>query len=378
MARLRSKKSPSSLWFHAILIETAPTNRHVETAAANPIANAVAGADEQDENIQLEALGDRSLLVQDAHNIDGEAEALQQNAGNGVLLEHDAKSAIESMTSNSTGSLLLESSVTIYHNSSPKSGAGTGEGEQMQGDDSAPGHHDKSPEVGLHDSAKPRRKKLRVVTKEASCPSKGQLVYKTEHYAVYDPAIDNRGSQITGPFNAYKRYDDHALFMNPSFDATKTEQIAQIPKYGIRLDDLTVSKVLISSFRRHQLTEYWQGEFDQQAMVRATRVPLGHAAKEYKNVGDVDIDGNILAEGQQGWYYLWWAGLHLLCGKEGLDAGMYMVRPSFEKKRVPTFGWKISHKAVIQAAPGEVFKADAQDSTYESESGWGNGGFCGW
>ncbi|KAL8705124.1 MAG: hypothetical protein Q9201_001727 [Fulgogasparrea decipioides] len=374
MARSKSKKSPGGLWFHAVLIETAPT---VDTAVASPFANTVAGGDKQDENTQVEAGGDTSLLGQGAHNIDGEGEVLLRDASNGVLLENYAKSAIKSISSNSTGSLLFGSTVTVHHDGSSGRAVGTGEEKQMQGGDAAPGDHDTPPEVGVHDSAKPRRKQLRVVTKEASYPSKGQLIYRTEHYAVYHPAIDNRGSQITGPFNAYKRYDDHALFMDPSFDATKAEQIAQLPKYGIRLDDLTVSKILVSSLRRHQLSEYWQGEFDQQAMVRATRVPLGYAAKEYKNVGDIDIDGNVLAEGQQGWYYLWWAGLHLLCGKEGLDAGMYMVRPSFEKKRVPTFGWKISHKAVIQAAPGEVVKTNAQDFAYEPESGWGNGGFCG-
>lgn len=220
-------------------------------------------------------------------------------------------------------------------------------------------------------------KQLRIVKHPASHPSKSQLVYQTDHYPVYDPRIDNRGPKVTGPFRmSYSIYDGHALYMNPSPDAGNAEQLAKIPRSGVRLDDLTVSKVLKSSLRRHELNQYWQGEFDQNAMVRATRVPLGHAAKEFKKVGDTDIDGNTIAEGQQGWYYLWWTGLHLLCGKEGLDAGMYMVRPSFEKKRVPTFSWKISHRAVVQRAPGQV--QSRRDFTYEIPDNWGNGGFFGY
>lgn len=112
-------------------------------------------------------------------------------------------------------------------------------------------------------------------------------------------------------------------------------------------------------------------------MVRATRVPLGHAAKAHKNVDDTDIDGNCLVESQQRWYYLWWAGSHLLCGKEGLDVGLYMVRPSFEKKKVLGFGWGNSQKAVIQKAPGEVEGAGLRDFEYGADAGWGYRGLCG-
>ena len=37
-------------------------------------------------------------------------------------------------------------------------------------------------------------------------------------------------------------------------------------------------------------------------------------------------------------------------GKEGNDAGHYMIRPSFEQFKCEGFGFKITHKAVIQAA----------------------------
>ncbi|KAL9576408.1 MAG: hypothetical protein Q9212_007124 [Teloschistes hypoglaucus] len=209
-------------------------------------------------------------------------------------------------------------------------------------------------------ATKARPKQLRIVKHPASHPTKSQLDYQTDDYPVYDPQIDNRGPKVIGPF----RMSYNIYMMATHFTS------------GVRLDDLTVSKVLGSSLRRLELNKYWQSEFDRNAMVRATCVPLGHAAKAFKKVGDIDTDGNIIAEGQQGWYYLWWTGLHLLCGKEGLDAGMYMVRPSFEKKRVPTFSWKISHRAVIQSAPGQV--ESRHDFTYESPDNWGNGGFCGY
>ena len=56
-------------------------------------------------------------------------------------------------------------------------------------------------------------------------------------------------------------------------------------------DDLHVSIVLESGhYSKKQSTTNWQGEFDKNGMTRATRVPLGHAAKIWKNVGDVDIE----------------------------------------------------------------------------------------
>lgn len=57
-------------------------------------------------------------------------------------------------------------------------------------------------------------------------------------------------------------------------------------------------------------------------MVRGLRVPLGHAAKAYKKAGDVDIDGNVLEAEDEGWYYLWHRGLHMLGGQESLNAGI--------------------------------------------------------
>lgn len=57
----------------------------------------------------------------------------------------------------------------------------------------------------------------------ASRPSHSQLVYETDNYPIYDSALNNRGPSTTGPFNTYKKYDGHALYMNPRLDATNAE-----------------------------------------------------------------------------------------------------------------------------------------------------------
>ena len=120
----------------------------------------------------------------------------------------------------------------------------------------------------------------------------------------------------------------------------------------MRLDDYAVSIIAKEMGVKERSTNF-PAEFDKAGMTRATRVPLGIAAKTYQDVGAVDLDRNMVEKGQEGWYYLWYRGLQLLCGKEGSDQQIYFIRPSFEKLRVPLFGFKISHRAYIQKAPGE-------------------------
>ena len=69
-------------------------------------------------------------------------------------------------------------------------------------------------------------------------------------------------------------------------------------------------------------------------MTRASRVPLGHAAKAYKNVGDTDIDGQTIGKGEEGYCYLWYKGLQILGGQKSINARLYLQRPSFEKDRL--------------------------------------------
>ena len=84
-------------------------------------------------------------------------------------------------------------------------------------------------------------------------------------------------------------------------------------------------------------------------MIRATRVPLGRAAKRWVNRGERDVDEKLVE--QAGWYYLSWGGIHTLMGKEGLDADRYWIRPSFESFKCPGLDFKISDWAEIQMAP---------------------------
>ena len=77
--------------------------------------------------------------------------------------------------------------------------------------------------------------------------------------------------------------------------------IDKIPAKGVRLDDMNVAIVIESGeLARKQRNENWKAEFDMKEMVRGLRVPLGHAAKEFKKKGDVDIDGNVLEDADEG------------------------------------------------------------------------------
>lgn len=87
-------------------------------------------------------------------------------------------------------------------------------------------------------------------------------------------------------------------------------------------------------------------------MVRATRYPLGRAAKIYANVGDKDIKGKTVQKGEEGWYHASYRGLQLLCGREGAEAGMYAMRPSHEALLVQGSGFMLGCKAKIQLPPG--------------------------
>ncbi len=81
----------------------------------------------------------------------------------------------------------------------------------------------------------------------------------------------------------------------------------------LRLDDMHIAIVLKSGdFSKKQLNTNWRAEFDMNGMPRGSRNPLGHAAKVYKKAGDVDIYGDVLQDFDEGWFYLWHCGLHML------------------------------------------------------------------
>lgn len=53
---------------------------------------------------------------------------------------------------------------------------------------------------------------------------------------------------------------------------------------------------------------------------------------------------------RDGWYYLWFRGLHLLCGEEGRE--QYTHRPSFEDLYEETVTWELDKFAMVQLHPG--------------------------
>lgn len=203
--------------------------------------------------------------------------------------------------------------------------------------------------------SKSKISKKRVVTGKPRKPSVAMLKFSMTHYELYDPKAFAPLPENPLAHSTFVQYDGYKLFMVPS-----ALMADDIPRRGIRLDDMHVAIVLESGkYSRRQLGTFWQGEFDNNGMTRARRVPLGHAAKEWKNVGDVDIDGNVLLEGEQGWFYLWHRGLQLLGGQECLDAGLYLQRPSFETDRCTGTSWKKGYPAAVQLAPG-----DPNDTTF--------------
>ena len=190
--------------------------------------------------------------------------------------------------------------------------------------------------------------KKREVTGTAHIPTNAMLRFSMGHYELYDPATNDIATPFTGAHTSFENYDGYRLFMVPSALDVKI-----IPTGGIRLDDMHIAIVLESGeFSNKQLTGNWQGEFDKKGMTRATRVPLGHAAKAWKDIGDKDIDGNVLKAGEQGWYYLWHRGLQMLGGQESIDAKMHLQRPSHERDRCTGITWKKGFRAAIQLAPG--------------------------
>ncbi|KAL8899840.1 MAG: hypothetical protein Q9192_001366 [Flavoplaca navasiana] len=181
-------------------------------------------------------------------------------------------------------------------------------------------------------------------------PNEALKRYTTALYAKYDPRRNNVGP-VAGKFDGtFKIYDAYTLVVNPKMT---TANLANLPVSGVRVDDFLAGKLLISSYSAKALHQSWPAEFDHNGMIRATRMPLGHAAKRWRQVGELDIDGKAIQPGQEGWYYDWWRGLHCLMGKEGYDAGLYLVRPSWEKFRCVGMTFKIGYKAVVQLPTGD-------------------------
>ncbi|KAI4182412.1 MAG: hypothetical protein LQ348_004854 [Seirophora lacunosa] len=163
---------------------------------------------------------------------------------------------------------------------------------------------------------------------EPKQPRKGLNKFKTSFNQLYDPALHRQTVMNTprAKFKSVRNYNvfnEYLLYSDPT--TTEADIHAKIPKRGVRLDDLTVALVLRAIDCPKSLNEWWV------------------------SAGDVDLDGNVATEADEGYYYLWWKGLQVLMGKEGHDAGMYMVRPSWELDQQTGFSFKLTHRAVVQA-----------------------------
>ena len=195
-------------------------------------------------------------------------------------------------------------------------------------------------------------KKQREI-KQARKPTAALLIYRDGHYVPYNPMTQNQGTAVLGPFRHFSQYDGYALYINPHLKETELEQI---PHSGVRVDDLTASKVLLH-YSQRTLHNRWRADFDHRGMIRAIRVPLGRAAKRWVKSGERDVKGERVEK--EGWYYLSWGGIHTLMGKEGLDVKRYRIRPSHDKFKCDGLGFKISDWAEIQLAP-----EDPEDPTF--------------
>ena len=258
---------------------------------------------------------------------------------------------------------------------SEESGAGDLSGEEEEEDEGGSGDENENEEKDKEDEeeeAKPQSskergrfrtaynaptnlappKKQREI-KQARKPTAALLIYRDGHYVPYKPMTKNQGTAVLGPFRHFSQYDGYALYINPHLKETELEQI---PRSGVRVDDLTASKVLLH-YSQRTLHSRWPAEFDLKGMIRSTRVPLGRAAKRWVKSGERDVEGKRVEE--EGWYYLSWGGIHTLMGKEGLDADRYWVRPSFESFKCPGLGFKRADWAEIQLAP-----EDPEDPTF--------------
>ena len=134
------------------------------------------------------------------------------------------------------------------------------------------------------------------------------------------------------------------------------------PPLNVRLDDFNVATLLISR-PTSTLGEKWPCEFDNKGMPRAMREPIGNPFKLVVKTGDLDVNGYKAKIADQGWYFGLWKGLHPLLGQEGKDAGLWKIRPSYEKPKCETFGWRKDLKCPLQFPPGHVQAAGPQGTT---------------
>ena len=114
----------------------------------------------------------------------------------------------------------------------------------------------------------------------------------------------------------------------------------------------------------------WPAEFGNNGVVKARRMPPGHAAKMQVTIGDINRNGVEAVE--NGWYYKWYRGLHCLCGLQRQD--LYKHRSPWENQLSSTWYFDMDYRCHDIAATSrpadiqtlEVFIAEDIDVLNEA------------
>lgn len=156
--------------------------------------------------------------------------------------------------------------------------------------------------------------------------------YNTNFYTCFDPVNPSNNVEIVdGVFVSFAKYDQYHFFV----DDFLTE-ISNIPTSAVKLNDLIIFKVIFFKKAKY-LNKRWSAEFDRASIIRATRTSMRIAVKIWINAKEEDVKSKIISAKQAEWYYLWWRGLHMLCGKEGQNAGIYKIKLNFETVVIDDF-----------------------------------------
>ena len=185
-------------------------------------------------------------------------------------------------------------------------------------------------------------------------PKPAHKRYYTDRYIAFNILTKNNARAVTKSqrcaFN-FDMYDGYALVTSPHVtteeDFLEALNNGTIPKAGVRLDDHLCGLAAISLTDPQLRHHYFPAEFDKNGMIRASRIPLGQASKSWRRAGERDLNGHILLDAEEGYYYDWYAGIHPLMGQEGYDQGWYLIRPSWEDKvNENTLGFKVGFPAL--------------------------------
>ena len=169
----------------------------------------------------------------------------------------------------------------------------------------------------------------------------------TSFWKVYDPAQYTEATVSLAVAGKNSQIAISAVEHYPLYMGRVPQNLVGIPSF-CRLDDLAVGLLLTFATAR-QLHDRWPVEFDQRGMIRATRLPLGRPFKVEVKAGMKDARGLVAKPEDEGFYFGYWRGLHVLYGAEGYEAegNQYFFRPSFETLLISAISWFLDKKAVI-------------------------------